>query len=124
MIARAESSLRLPAASRSGMTMWFDSWTETVFMARLLRKGSGVLLAFALSATGSMGQTPAASRGTKHKLENPLNDLLDEARREIDKQDFQAAVGWLQKFLAEKDDFAYAHFRQRSNRSLKILFVY
>jgi Flp pilus assembly protein TadD len=111
MIARAEFSLRLPAASRSGMTMWFDSWTETAFMARLLRKGGGVLLAFALSATGSMGQTSAASRGTKHKLENPLNDLLDEARREIDKQDFQAAVGSLQKFLAEKDDFAYAHFQ-------------
>ena len=37
--------------------------------------------------------------------------MLDEARRDIDKQDFQAAIVPLQKFLAEKDDFAYAHFQ-------------
>jgi Flp pilus assembly protein TadD len=36
---------------------------------------------------------------------------LDEARRDIDKQDFEAAIAPLQKFLAEKDDFAYAHFQ-------------
>jgi Flp pilus assembly protein TadD len=50
-------------------------------------------------------------KGTKQRVANPLNDLLDEARRDIDKQDFQAAITPLQKFIAEKDDFAYAHFQ-------------
>src|SRR6267154_2245751 len=48
---------------------------------------------------------------TKRRIANPLNDLLEEARRDIDKQDFAAAIVPLQKFLAEKDDFAYAHFQ-------------
>lgn len=43
------------------------------------------------------------------KLANPLNDLLDEAQRAIDKNDFAAAIVPLQKFLAEKPDVAFAH---------------
>jgi Flp pilus assembly protein TadD len=63
---------------------------------------------------GAMAQTASdkqGSKGTKHTVANPLNDLLDEARKDIDKQDFQAAIAPLQKFLSEKDDFAYAHFQ-------------
>ncbi len=45
------------------------------------------------------------------KLSNPLNDLLDEAQRDIDNNQFEAAVAPLQKFLAEKPDIAYAHFQ-------------
>src|SRR6266849_2705805 len=56
-------------------------------------------------------QIPSTSKGTKQRVANPLNDLLDEARRDIDRQDFEAASAPLQKFLAEKDDFAYAHFQ-------------
>ncbi len=56
-------------------------------------------------------QIPSTSKGTKQRVANPLNDLLDEARRDIDRQDFEAAIAPLQKFLAEKDDFAYAHFQ-------------
>src|SRR5271157_2672340 len=45
------------------------------------------------------------------KLRNPLNDLLDEAQADLDKNDFDAALIPLQKFLAEKPDVAYAHFQ-------------
>jgi Flp pilus assembly protein TadD len=57
---------------------------------------------------------PAAkptAQGTRHVVSNPLNDLLDQARAAIERNDFRAAVAPLQKFLAEKDDFAYAHFQ-------------
>jgi len=56
-------------------------------------------------------QSPGAGKGTKQHVSNPLNDLLDEARKDIDAQKYQAAIEPLQKFLAEKDDFAYAHFQ-------------
>jgi Flp pilus assembly protein TadD len=42
---------------------------------------------------------------------NPLNDLLDEARRDIDKNEFEAAITPLQEVIAEQPDFAYAHFQ-------------
>jgi len=66
----------------------------------------------AAQANGQASPPSAApSKGTKQRISNPLNDLLDEARRDIDKQDFAAAIVALQRFLAEKDDFAYAHFQ-------------
>src|SRR6266571_1401559 len=45
------------------------------------------------------------------RLANPLNDLLDEARRDIDKKDFEAAIVPLQKLIADQPEFAYAHFQ-------------
>ena len=45
------------------------------------------------------------------KVKNPLNDLLDEAQAALDKNNFEAAVAPLQKFLAEKPDVAFAHFQ-------------
>jgi Flp pilus assembly protein TadD len=51
------------------------------------------------------------AQGKAQKLQNPLNDLLDEAQAALDKDDFAAAVPPLQKFLAEKPDVAYAHFQ-------------
>jgi Flp pilus assembly protein TadD len=45
------------------------------------------------------------------KLANPLNDLLDEAQRDIDKNDFEAAIVPLQKVIADQPEFAYAHFQ-------------
>jgi Flp pilus assembly protein TadD len=80
----------------------------------LLRTAAGFLLACALCASQAHAQAAPNSQGahgTRQKIANPLNDLLDEARRDIDKQDFQAAIAPLQRFLAEKDDFAYAHFQ-------------
>jgi Flp pilus assembly protein TadD len=84
-------------------------------MKRLLQPiGAGLVLACALfvgHANGQAAPSAQGTRGTKQRVANPLNDLLDEARRDIDKQDFEAAIAPLQKFLAEKDDFAYAHFQ-------------
>ncbi len=52
---------------------------------------------------------PSAVR--KQKVANPLNDLLDEAQAALDKNNFEAAIMPLQKFIAEKPDVAYAHFQ-------------
>jgi len=79
-----------------------------------LRTAAGLLLLWFCHLARMYAQTPQGpqgGKGTKQRVANPLNDLLDEARRNIDKQDFQAAIVPLQKFLAEKDDFAYAHFQ-------------
>src|SRR5882724_6810359 len=56
-------------------------------------------------------QSATSLPSQKQKLSNPLNDLLDEAQRAIDKSDFAAAIPPLQKFLTEKSDVAYAHFQ-------------
>jgi Flp pilus assembly protein TadD len=53
---------------------------------------------------------PATQTKTQ-KLANPLNDLLDEAKRDIDKNEFEAAIVPLQKVIAEEPEFAYAHFQ-------------
>jgi protein O-GlcNAc transferase len=45
------------------------------------------------------------------KVRNPLNDLLDEAQAALDKNDYEAALTPLQKFIAEKPDVAFAHFQ-------------
>lgn len=66
------------------------------------------VLACLLAASSCHAQ---AVKGSRQKVANPLNDLLDEARRAIDARNFQAAVPPLEKFLAEKEDFAYAHFQ-------------
>ncbi len=51
------------------------------------------------------------AQGKIQKLRNPLNDLLDEAQADLDKNDFEAALIPLQKFLAEKPDVAFVHFQ-------------
>ena len=52
-----------------------------------------------------------ATQSKSQKVANPLNDLLEEARRDIDKNDFEAAVAPLQKVITDQPDFAYAHFQ-------------
>lgn len=81
--------------------------------ANLRRMFAGILFIGTISVTPSPAQAPAgnAGKGTKQRIANPLNDLLDEARKNIDAQKFDAAISPLQKFIAEKDDFAYAHFQ-------------
>jgi protein O-GlcNAc transferase len=59
----------------------------------------------------SQDQARKTLPGKTQKLSNPLNDLLNEAQRDIDKNDFEAAIPPLQKVLAEQPDFAYAHFQ-------------
>src|SRR5260370_42712959 len=53
---------------------------------------------------------PAVASKTQ-KLANPLNDLLDEAQRDIDNKNFEAAIVPLQKVIADQPEFAYAHFQ-------------
>ena len=75
------------------------------------------LFAFILTASPATGfqqpQNPSAkpSQARTQKLQNPLNDLLDEAQAALDKNNFEAAIPPLQKFLAEKPDVAFAHFQ-------------
>jgi len=45
------------------------------------------------------------------RVANPLNDLLEEAQRDIDKSNFEAAIAPLQKVIADQPEFAYAHFQ-------------
>ena len=60
------------------------------------------------SASKSQNSPPEAHRA---KITNPLNELLEEAQRDIDKKDFAAAIDPLQKFIAEQPDVAYGHFQ-------------
>jgi Flp pilus assembly protein TadD len=52
-----------------------------------------------------------SSQSKPQKVQNPLNDLLDEAQVALDKNNFESAIPPLQKFLAEKPDVAFAHFQ-------------
>src|SRR5260370_1892385 len=52
-----------------------------------------------------------AVQSKSQKVANPLNDLLDEAQRDIDSKNFEAAIVPLQKVIAEQPEFAYAHFQ-------------
>jgi Flp pilus assembly protein TadD len=73
--------------------------------------GEHVGARFNTTVPSAQSQSVSALPSQKQKLSNPLNDLLDEAQRDIDKNDFDAAISPLQKFLAEKPDVAYAHFQ-------------
>jgi Flp pilus assembly protein TadD len=53
----------------------------------------------------------AGVQSKSQKVANPLNDLLEEAQRDIDKNNFAAAIAPLQKVIAEQPEFAYAHFQ-------------
>jgi Flp pilus assembly protein TadD len=66
-----------------------------------------------LFTTPAFAQSPAKqpTQPQSHKVANPLNDLLDEAQRNIDANNFEAAVVPLQKFIAEKPELAFAHFQ-------------
>jgi Flp pilus assembly protein TadD len=70
------------------------------------------LCLFCATAISVRGQQPSKnSQGSTQKVRNPLNDLLDEAQAALDKNDYNAAIPPLQKFIAEKPDVAYAHFQ-------------
>lgn len=63
------------------------------------------------AATPPQNPPPKTSQPSTQRLRNPLNDLLDEAQAALDKDDYEAAIPPLQKFIAEKPDVAYAHFQ-------------
>src|SRR5260370_13916627 len=57
----------------------------------------------------SKSKSPVQSK--TQKVANPLNDLLEEAQRDIEKSEFEAPIGPLQKIIADQPEFAYAHFQ-------------
>ena len=78
----------------------------------ILLVGIAAAIAPGVAAQSSAQTNPKKAPPAKtQKLANPLNELLDEAQRDIDRNDFQDALAPLQKFLAEKPDVAYAHFQ-------------
>ena len=64
-----------------------------------------------LSPAQASSKSAPAGQSKTEKLVNPLNDLLDEAQRDIDQKQFEAALAPLQKVLADQPDFAYGHFQ-------------
>ena len=68
-----------------------------------LQKRQCIAWAQSSSKQGSLTKT--------QKVANPLNDLLDEARADIDANHFEEAIVPLQKVIADQPDFAYAHFQ-------------
>jgi len=88
--------------------------------SRLLAMGilfSGACAASEGPASRIREQSPAATKQNEEtssksqKVTNPLNDLLQEAQRDIEKGDFSAAITPLQRVLADQPEFAYAHFQ-------------
>ncbi len=75
------------------------------------------LTAFLLLSLADLGQAQQPAPGSSStststkKIRNPLNDLLDEAQAALDKNDYNAAIPPLQKFITEKPDVAFAHFQ-------------
>ncbi len=65
----------------------------------------------AASSQQTQNPTRKPPSAKTQKVQNPLNDLLDEAQAALDKNNFEAAIPPLQKFLAEKPDVAFAHFQ-------------
>ena len=53
----------------------------------------------------------AGTQTKRQKVANPLNDLLDDAKRDIDEEKFEAAIVPLQRVISEEPEFAYAHFQ-------------
>ncbi len=69
------------------------------------------LLGYQSSLCAQSSKPKPALQSKSQKLTNPLNDLLDEAQRDIDNKNFEAAIVPLQKVIADQPEFAYAHFQ-------------
>jgi tetratricopeptide (TPR) repeat protein len=70
-----------------------------------------LLTPWCLFATPALLAQSQQAPASKQRLRNPLNDLLDEAQAALDKNDYNAAIPPLQKFIAEQPDVAFAHFQ-------------
>jgi len=81
-------------------------------LALLVSLSAAVPAAFPATNFQQAQDPPGKSSQAKpQKIQNPLNDLLDEAQAALDKNNFEAAIAPLQKFLVEKPDVAFAHFQ-------------
>jgi Flp pilus assembly protein TadD len=92
-------------------------WTSRAFCISIVPSKSSFLsaVAFLLACVGCVAARaqapPQTARPKTQKLANPLNDLLDEAQRAMDANNYEAAIPPLQKFIAEQPDVAYGHFQ-------------
>jgi Flp pilus assembly protein TadD len=89
-------------AARFAMLVW------ALVMARAVARPGGEPAV--VRAQDSSKQKPSG-QSRSQKIANPLNELLGEAQRDIDKNEFEAAIVPLQKVIAEQPEFAYAHFQ-------------
>jgi Flp pilus assembly protein TadD len=64
-----------------------------------------------LEGKQSAAKQKTGTTSRSQKVGNPLNDLLEEAQRDIDKNSFEEAIAPLEKVIADQPDFAYAHFQ-------------
>jgi len=72
---------------------------------------AGPLLGNQSSPNAQSTKPKPAVQSKVQKVANPLNDLLEEAQRDIDQSNFEAAIAPLQKVIADQPGFAYAHFQ-------------
>jgi Flp pilus assembly protein TadD len=70
-----------------------------------------VLASLFLYASQALQAQSQQAPASKQKVRNPLNDLLDEAQAAVDKNDYNAAIPPLQKFIEQEPDVAFAHFQ-------------
>lgn len=94
-------------------TIGFLAWrpVKIVFALALVQLFSPMSSRTATSRSQDPPKQKSVLSSKSQKVANPLNDLLDEARRDIDNNDFEAAIVPLQKVIADQPDFAYAHFQ-------------
>ena len=98
------SRYRLLSSPTLGYALW------SIFLAGALHAAplrGDRLIVFAQASP----KQKAAGQSKSQKVANPLNELLVEAKRDIDNSEFEAAIAPLQKVIAEQPDFAYAHFQ-------------
>ena len=74
-------------------------------------QNAALLLANQASPGAQSSKPHPAVLSKSQRVANPLNDLLDEAQRDIDKSNFESAIAPLQKVIADQPEFAYAHFQ-------------
>jgi Flp pilus assembly protein TadD len=74
-------------------------------------KSSASAFLFVFAAVVLAASSAWAQSSKSQKVANPLNELLDEAKRAIEAANFEAAIAPLQKVIADQPDFAYAHFQ-------------
>jgi len=91
---------------------FFDSRGARIFLSLVLAQMIAPLISCTMMARAQeSSKQKSAATSKSQKVANPLNDLLDEARRDIDKNEFEAAILPLKKVIADQPGFAYAHFQ-------------
>jgi Flp pilus assembly protein TadD len=104
----------IPSAPRNLLFISGSRLQSRTFPMRTVLFTAALSLVFFSAALPLDAQQTSPSQtgqARTEKLRNPLNDLLDQAQAALDKNDYNAAIPPLQKFIAEKPDVAFAHFQ-------------